>query len=363
MERDLTPYMQALITNIRVLLLQKPIVTRQLLYNRLGWDKRTKLRQAAIYCGFFFESGPWREALVRWGVDPRKDPEYRKYQTVSFQSYLKTGISKHSTAFDQHVIRLAKMSPEELETEHTFDGINVSQTGNLFQFCDITDPLIAKILATKDIRTTCAPTFQGWYHAGTWAKATVILKDKMNTIIGGEKPDDRIYQRILEWPELWDDKEMAAGYRAEIDNRQVHHEKRREHQVMHNVRWAAKNPRYAFEKMEALNEREGDTGEGEQEQEDVDVPEDMTEVPVSAEAVLNADIEAEHEDEEQDEGEDEEEDGGDELQGDEHYGDMYGSDEADDDDDDDEHDDEDSPVMSVRAASEGPVPFGGYYRV
>ncbi|CAA9962982.1 Transcription factor tfiiic complex a box associated protein [Pyrenophora teres f. maculata] len=352
-ESDLTPYMQALIANIRTLLLHRPIVTRQLLYNRLGWDKRTKLRQAAIYCGFFFESGPWREALVRWGVDPRKDPEYRRYQTVSFQSYVKSGTSKHRTAFDQHVIKLAKMSPEELETEHTFDGVNVSQTGNLFQFCDITDPLIAKILATNDIRTTCAPTFQGWYHAGTWAKATVILKDKMNTIIGGEQPDDSIYQRILEWPELWDDKEMAAAYRAEVDNRQVHHEKRREHQVMHNVRWAAKNPRYAFEQMEVLNEREGDVCE-EQEAEDVDVPEDMTEEPVS-EAVLNADIEAEQEEDDEDEGE--EEDGDDELQGDEHYEEMYGSDEVDDDDD------EDSPLMSVRAASEGPVPFGGYYRV
>ncbi|RMZ68190.1 Transcription factor tau subunit sfc1 [Pyrenophora seminiperda CCB06] len=290
-ERNLTPYMQALIANIRTLLLQRPIVTRQLLYNRLGWDKRTKLRQAAIYCGFFFESGPWREALVRWGVDPRKDPEYRKYQTVSFQSYLKSGTAKHNTAFDQHVMKLARMSPEELATEHTFDGFNVSQTGNLFQFCDVTDPLITKILATKDIRTTCAPTFQGWYHVGTWAKATVVLKDKMNTIIGGEKPDDSIYQRILEWPELWDDKEMAAGYRAEIDDRQVRQEKRREHQVMHNVRWAARNPRYAFEQMEALNGREDDAGE-ELEPEDVDVPEDMTEEPVSAEAVSRVGVRA-----------------------------------------------------------------------
>jgi general transcription factor 3C polypeptide 5 (transcription factor C subunit 1) len=242
------------------------------------------------------------------------------------------------------------MSPEELETEHTFDGFNVSQTGNLFQFCDITDPLIAKILATKDIRTTCAPTFQGWYHVGTWAKATVILKDKMNTIIGGDKPDDSIYQRIITWPELWDDKEMAAQYKSEIDDRQIHHEKRREHQVMHNVRWAARNPRYAFEKMEALDEQEKQADE--EEVPDDDIPEDMTEDPVQPDAILDADIgEVEDEDEDRDDEADED----DEMQVDNRDEDVSGSSELD--------EDSDSPVVSVRAASEGPVPFGGYYRI
>ncbi|RAR03714.1 transcription factor tfiiic complex a box associated subunit [Stemphylium lycopersici] len=352
-ERDLTPYMQSLIINIRALLLQRPIVTRQLLYNRLGWDKRTKLRQAAIYCGFFFESGPWREALVRWGVDPRKDPGYRKYQTVSFLSYIKSGTSKHRAVFDQHVMKLAKMAPEELASEHTFDGVHVSQTGNLFQFCDITDPLISKILATDDIRTTCAPTFQGWYHVGTWAKATVILKDKMNTIIGGQEPDDSIYQRIITWPELWDDKEMAARYKAEIDDREIRREKKREHQVMHNVRWAARNPRYAFEKMEADDDQERQASDGEG-LEDVDVPEDMTEDPVVADAVLDADIGA-NDDEAEQGGEDDRDDEDDDIQDGEQDEDMYTSSDAD--------DDNDSPVMSVRAASEGPAPFGGYYRV
>jgi general transcription factor 3C polypeptide 5 (transcription factor C subunit 1) len=256
-------------------------------------------------------------------------------------------------------MKLARMAPEELESEHTFDGFNVSQTGNLFQFCDITDPLIAKILATKDIRATCAPTFQGWYHVGTWAKATVILKDKMNTIIGGDKPDDSIYQRIVTWPELWDDREMAAQYKSEIDDRRLHHEKRREHQVMHNVRWAARNPRYAFEKMEALDEQERQADKErdleEEEPDDVDVPEDMTEDPVQPDTILNADIgEAEDEGDDQD-GEGDEDD---EMQIEDRDEGAYDSSEVDDDDDD-----SDSPVASVRATSEGPVPFGGYYKV
>ncbi|KAJ4377589.1 tau 95 subunit of transcription factor TFIIIC [Neocucurbitaria cava] len=348
-EASLTPYLQTLIKHIRAELKKRPIITRHLLYNKLGWDKRAKLRQAAVYCGYFFETGPWREALVRWGVDPRKDPKYRRYQTVSFLSYSKSGISKHHKGFDQHVWRLSQMSPKELANAHTFDGINVSQTGNLFQFCDITDPLITKILATEDIRTTCAPTFQGWYHVGTWAKAVVILKDKMNTIIGGAPPDDSIYQRIMTWPEQWEDQEIAATYKEEMRSREVHEEKKKEHDVMHYVRWTARNPRYAFEKMEAPTEQAREAeAQAEEAMEDAEVPEDMTEVPVTAEEFLD-------EESDSDENEDDEDDDENGDEGDDQDEDIDGVWEDDDSDD--------NPIMSTRAVSEGPAPFGGLYRV
>jgi general transcription factor 3C polypeptide 5 (transcription factor C subunit 1) len=354
-ESSLTPYLQTLIAQIRAELDKRPIITRHLLYNKLGWDRRTRLRQAAVYCGYFFESGPWREALVGWGVDPRTDPMYRKYQTVSFMSYLKSGRAKHGKSFDEHVQKLSQMSSKDLERQHIFDGKSVSDTGNLFQFCDLTDPLIAKILATDNIRTTCAPTFQGWYHVGTWAKVTVILKDKMNTLIAGGTPDDTIYERIMTWPELWNDKEIAATYKAEIDNRQVHLEKKKEHDVMHSVRWAARNPRYAFEKMEAVDEQSGaSVADGEEDAGDVEVPEDMTEVPDTAAVILNEGEKEDDDPEEYNEDEDNEE-------VDAHTFGEEVTEEADYEDDDD--DDSDGPVTSIRAASEGPAPFGGLYRV
>jgi general transcription factor 3C polypeptide 5 (transcription factor C subunit 1) len=346
--------MQTLIAQIRAELDKRPIITRHLLYNKLGWDRRTRLRQAAVYCGYFFESGPWREALVRWGVDPRKDPMYRKYQTVSFMSYLKSGRAKHGKSFDEHVQKLSQMSRKELETQHIFDGKTVSDTGNLFQFCDITDPLISKILATEDIRTTCAPTYQGWYHVGTWAKVTVILKDKMNTIIAGETPDDAIYERIVAWPELWDDKDIAATYKAEIDNRQIRQEKKKQHDIMHSVRWAARNPRYAFEKMETeVEQRQSIVEEGDDDSEDAEVPEDMTEIPDTVEVILN---EGEKDVEDlEDDNEDEENEEADMPQLEEEAGEEADSEE--------DYDDSDGLVTSVRATSEGPAPFGGLYRV
>jgi general transcription factor 3C polypeptide 5 (transcription factor C subunit 1) len=355
-ESSLTPYLQTLIAQIRAELDERPIITRHLLYNKLGWDRRTRLRQAAVYCGYFFESGPWREALVRWGVDPRTDPTYRKYQTVSFMSYLKSGRAKHGKSFDEHIQKLSQMSSKDLERQHIFDGKSVSETGNLFQFCDLHDSLIAKILATEDIRTTCAPTFQGWYHVGTWAKVTVILKDKMNTLIAGGTPDDTIYERVQAWPELWNDKEIAATYKPEIDNRQIHQEKKKEHNVMHSVRWAARNPRYAFEKMEGVDEQRGESNvEEEEDAGDVEVPEDMTEIPDTAAIIINEGEKEEDDLDEYNEDEDNEEVDaqtfGEEVAGEIDY------------EDNDDDDDSEGPIMAMRAASEGPAPFGGLYRV
>ncbi|KAF2703424.1 transcription factor tfiiic complex a box associated subunit sfc1 [Pleomassaria siparia CBS 279.74] len=284
-EDTLTPYMQSMITELRDELHHRPIITRHYLYNKIGWAKRDRLREAAVYCGYFFESGPWREALIVWGVDPRKDPSFRVYQTISFISY--RPVARRHQVIDGHIQNLARMSVEDLAKEHTFDGIHVSKTGNLFQFCDITDPVLRRILDTEDIRTVCAPTFQGWYHVGTWAKVTVILKDKMNRLIRGETPDNSLYERILAWPELWDDAELYATYRKEVHDFQIHKEKLQEHTVMHTVRWAAKNPRWAFEKLEKMAQQRTD-GEDEPEMtEDVEVPEDATEVPDTADVIFN----------------------------------------------------------------------------
>ncbi|KAJ4293430.1 tau 95 subunit of transcription factor TFIIIC [Kalmusia sp. IMI 367209] len=368
-ESDLTPYVQTLIRNIRDQLAKRPIITRHLLYNTLGWDKRDRLRQAAVYCGYFFETGPWREALIAWGVDPRKDPKYRFYQTVSFLSYKKTGTARHFSKFDQHVRNLSQLSPQELRNQHIFDGKHVSQTGNLFQFCDATDPLIQRILQTKDIRTTCAPTLQGWFHIGTWAKATVILKHKMNTILGGEIPDNSIYERVISWPEHWDDKTFFWQYTREFHDKEAIKERRTEHAVMKSVRDAARNPRYAFEKMEAQSTQmraEPDAEEAEDEEE-IDVPEDMTEIPETAEDILNEGNDDDDDDDDITEGigdvndkdEDEDEDDSEEdLEGEREEDDENGDEGLDDDGQEEEMEEDADGEWEI---DDGMHAFGGLY--
>jgi general transcription factor 3C polypeptide 5 (transcription factor C subunit 1) len=369
-ETDLTPYVQSLIAQIRLELQKRPIITRHLLYNTLGWDKRDRLRQATVYCGYFFRTGPWREALITWGVDPRTDPSFRRYQTVSYLSYKKTGTARHHSEYDRHTRDLAAQSFEDLENQHIFDGIHVSFTGNLFQFCDITDPLLRGILDTDRIRETCAPTMQGWYHIGTWAKATVILKHKMNRILThpDETPDNTLYARILTWPELWDDAELKAQYRSEFFDKKVNKEKREEHALMKQVMWATRSPRYAFERMEKAEDlaqrMQGElttTGrnlaeaEEEEAEEDDEVEVDMTEEPDTAKKILD---EGDDEDDADDADEDEDEDEADEA-------DVGDDIDAEGETDDGEYaqpgpraGDGDAPSSAV---PQGPRPFGGLY--
>ena len=104
----------------------------------------------------------------------------------------------------------------------------------------------------------------------------------MNRIISGETPDNSIYQRILNWPENWNDQEIYATYRQEILDPELRKEKAKEHKVMHTVRWAATNPRWAFEKIDKLTE--GFDGDDDTEEQ---IPADATEVPETAEAIAN----------------------------------------------------------------------------
>lgn len=135
----------------------------------------------------------------------------------------------------------------------------------------------------------------------------------MNRIVGGEEPDDSIYQRILTWPENWDDQEIYVTYRHEMFDAEIHKIKIKEHTVMNTVRAAARNPRYAFEQMESREERAHNrTSDGNivdvEEVEEVEVPEDLTEAPDGADAMMTEEEGDESEGAEDDEDDFEEDD-------------------------------------------------------
>ena len=177
-----------------------------------------------------------------------------------------------------------------------------------------------------------------------------------------------MYERVSQWPELWDDKEIFSTYRDEVNDRETHEAKRREHEIMHNVRIAARNPRYAFEQMEKDSTSSVPTSSASALTEDVEIPEDLTEYPDNpdtaeatieevAEIVESSDDDEDEDDEDEDDGEidddeDEEGHGADDVR----IGDEEGAWEEDEDEDD-------ALLPTARAVSEGPTPFGGLYNV
>ncbi|OCK79740.1 hypothetical protein K432DRAFT_426275 [Lepidopterella palustris CBS 459.81] len=191
-EHTLKPELRAMIALVRAEFEKRPINVRRHLYNTFGWDVKERVRVSILYVAYCFGTGPWKGALIKIGVDPRKDPKYRHYQTMEYRTYPR--------------IETKEPDPDgEGQESRIFDGLTYVRAGTTYQACDVTDPLLRQILDVEDIRATCSAGGHGWYHAGTWAKVRVIMRDKMCIFLEGGTPDNAAYQRILSLPEIFTD--------------------------------------------------------------------------------------------------------------------------------------------------------------
>ena len=150
----------------------RPIWTRRALLNQIENEKwrGAVFKQAYQYVSYMFRSGPWREAFIKLGVDPRKDPKLRIYQTIFFQ--LEKDKSSHGKATDSKpfarggtrhrgVSSVLVYGAKELgRNSHIFDGNSIALDGKVWQVCDLTDPQLASILSTDNIRKKCHVSFR-----------------------------------------------------------------------------------------------------------------------------------------------------------------------------------------------------------
>ncbi len=150
----LEPAMQRLIESARLLFEERPIWTRRALLNRVSAKDlhavgSNSAKYMYQYLGYSFDAGPWRDAIVKFGVDPRKDPRLRIYQTMMFM------IDKENVDGERRKARKTPGFGASKTDTHMFDGKSVSVDSKVWQVCDITDPLLASMLSTPDIREDC----------------------------------------------------------------------------------------------------------------------------------------------------------------------------------------------------------------
>jgi len=152
------PAMQRLVLAARLVMEERPIFTRRALFNSLPPNDLAIVGQNMIkylpqYVGYTLASGPWRDAIVKFGIDPRTDPRYRMYQTMMFIFDTKTqGNQEKPTEEQPRQIR----TKQELELKsHLFDGESVSKDGKVWQICDITDPFLMDLIEKSGLRDRC----------------------------------------------------------------------------------------------------------------------------------------------------------------------------------------------------------------
>lgn len=156
---SLEPAMQRLIVSARLLFEKRPIWTRRALINSVSSEDYKVIGSNSAkyiyqYVGYVFESGPWRDAVVKFGVDPRKDPSLRFYQTMMFMLDPEYSDHRRRKAKDMEWGRNSTLKSTS-KVAHIFDGLTVGLDGKVWQVCDITDPLLESLLSTTNIRDEC----------------------------------------------------------------------------------------------------------------------------------------------------------------------------------------------------------------
>jgi general transcription factor 3C polypeptide 5 (transcription factor C subunit 1) len=165
--------LQQCVKNLLELLETRPAVTRRVACNLVDWGNEALFKEATQYVGYSFKSGPFRDTLVKYGLDPRADPKYRCYQTFSFQLVAKDKVvaaAKKMRDGKNQWIRSDRYKKDE-EPSHVFDGKSMTTNGKTWQVCDIKEPVLAGLLATENLR----PEFDVCYQSPLFTTTSLIF--------------------------------------------------------------------------------------------------------------------------------------------------------------------------------------------
>ncbi|KAF2725202.1 hypothetical protein K431DRAFT_260783 [Polychaeton citri CBS 116435] len=183
------------VEKISAILEQQPIITRRHLRNTMPDFGEALVREATEFVAYNFKGGPWRDTAIKYGVDPRTDPKYRFYQTVSFQTEKGRSSASHPGKY--------RLKHDDLDS-HLFDGTKASYENKTFQLCDITDPMLKVFIDTENIRSECDRQLWGWYGNGSMSKLRIIMREKMSCILRGKAPAQDVLEEIAKMPEYID---------------------------------------------------------------------------------------------------------------------------------------------------------------
>ncbi|KAF8476256.1 RNA polymerase III transcription factor IIIC subunit-domain-containing protein [Kalaharituber pfeilii] len=160
----LDDFTRSCIDRLKLLFSQRPIWTRRALVNNFPAHLHPMIRFSMVHVAYMWRAGPWRDTCVVYGVDPREDPKYRKYQSLFFQ------------------FEVDNKKKIRDNTSHIFDGKTLVKDGRCFQLCDITDPLLKSLIDRDKIRKKCHPQ-DGWYRSGTMIKIKGIMRQKIRALV------------------------------------------------------------------------------------------------------------------------------------------------------------------------------------
>ena len=195
------------VQELAMILEDRPLITKRVALNSMNVISESIFKEATQYVGYSFKAGPWKDALIKYGVDPRKDPKYRHYQTLMFQmdAHAFNSHSQDKPAWKQNETNTTWARPlrhqKDAPSTHIFDGKSITANGKTWQICDVHDPVVRNLLQTEELPTECDVYQWGWYYNGTMAKVRTIMKDKMKYLFAKEEPPHADYEVLAKLPD------------------------------------------------------------------------------------------------------------------------------------------------------------------
>ncbi len=159
------------VIDLKHLLETRPLASKRVFGNLFPDYSEDILKEANQWAGYYFSAGPWRDLLIGFGVDPRTDPKYRFYQTLTFTMDKDVTTSGYNRGIP------STSAGQAGDMAHVFDGKSAPSKFKLWQVCDIVHPVLREMFLADEALEVCDVHQCGWYHPGTLAKARVIMKD------------------------------------------------------------------------------------------------------------------------------------------------------------------------------------------
>ncbi|KAJ3147212.1 tau 95 subunit of transcription factor TFIIIC [Geranomyces variabilis] len=216
---------------MRTLFSMRPVWTRLALINSLPAAHRGDLKILLPLHAYSMTAGPWRDTWIRYGYDPRLDPEARFYQIIDVR-FLKPlkhferakrliGVADSAQLLPKRAHIQSMHNPLDPDADedaaqktgvespktfdgHIFDGITPRESG-LFQACDVTDPDLLKLIKSKRHVRHKYHERDGWYARAHFDRIRDFTKRK-TALSQGKEVDDN-----FDWDEAEGDSDHGDG--------------------------------------------------------------------------------------------------------------------------------------------------------
>ncbi|KAJ7095191.1 RNA polymerase III transcription factor IIIC subunit-domain-containing protein [Mycena belliarum] len=190
---------------------KRPIWTRGSLFSQLtALEARDVLNSKPLLASvcYVFHDGPWRDTLIRFSYDPRKDPGARFYQRLYFRNanhpILKPSVmtrrqDRTEANMGNWAVTIEDGSQRDIERRkaHIFDGKTLTKETASFQLCDLVDPMLKEMIDDdQELREECDER-DGWYTNYALERIKTVLRHKFFTVLDGYPATDEECRQLL----------------------------------------------------------------------------------------------------------------------------------------------------------------------